>query len=345
MIPPTLPLLTPGEALQAFLQAQQVKQSELADRLGRSSQYITDIIKGKKAFDLELALELEGALPHFSADAWAQLALTYLREQQRQSGVLTRATVLNRQPVSVELIRHGWVEDDRDSVELERRLQHFWSHCDIACHFKSSTALATDQHALQAWSIQVYLLAQRQELPPYEPARMPQLIKDLQKILAVPGAVTKVADIVRSYGIAVVLLPHLPRCPVDGVAAYNAGHPYLGLSLRHGKLDQFWFTVFHELAHIEKQHDAVSIDVDVFKSGETNANEEEANRIARDNLIENEAYLKFLRLGKTDIASINRFAYLHNIHPSILLGRLKFEKQLTWKQYAREHVSVREYLF
>jgi len=51
-----------------------------------------------------------------------------------------------------------------------------------------------------------------------------------------------------------------------------------------------------------------------------------------------------LKLNRTDLASINRFAFRFYVHPSILLGRLKFEKKLNWNQHAREHVSVREYL-
>ena len=54
-------------------------------------------------------------------------------------------------------------------------------------------------------------------------------------------------------GIPLVVEPHLPQTYLDGAAfLLPAGRPVIGLTLRYDRLDNFWFVLFHELAHVVK---------------------------------------------------------------------------------------------
>src|SRR4030042_1351312 len=52
-------------------------------------------------------------------------------------------------------------------------------------------------------------------------------------------------------GIILAVEPHLPRTHLDGAAMLRSdGTPVVALTLRYDRLDNFWFTLSHELAHI-----------------------------------------------------------------------------------------------
>ncbi len=62
-----------------------------------------------------------------------------------------------------------------------------------------------------------------------------------------------VKDYLQSFGIHFVISQHLPKTYVDGaVFKSQDGKPVIVLSLRHDRVDNFWFTLFHELGHIVK---------------------------------------------------------------------------------------------
>ena len=58
-------------------------------------------------------------------------------------------------------------------------------------------------------------------------------------------------DAVREIGISVVTEKGLPGMSVDGASLHTtSAGPILALTLRYDRLDNFWFTLLHELGHI-----------------------------------------------------------------------------------------------
>src|SRR3546814_16852084 len=54
-----------------------------------------------------------------------------------------------------------------------------------------------------------------------------------------------------SAGVRVVVERHLPKTYLDGAAMLLDGKDaIIALTLRHDRLDNFWFVLFHELGHI-----------------------------------------------------------------------------------------------
>jgi HTH-type transcriptional regulator/antitoxin HigA len=129
-------------------------------------------------------------------------------------------------------------------------------------------------------------------------------------------------------GIHLVIERHLPQTHLDGAAMkLTSGAPVVGLTLRHDRLDNFWFTLFHELAHVALHLD--NGDVDVFFDDITKISkdrrEKEADELASDALIPKELWKAAKLKRNTPSANVLDFAEKLRISPAIPAGRVRFE--------------------
>jgi HTH-type transcriptional regulator/antitoxin HigA len=130
----------------------------------------------------------------------------------------------------------------------------------------------------------------------------------------------------RKFGIAVVIEEHLPRTKLDGGAMLSAnGKPVIGLTLRFDRIDNFWFTLAHELVHVWKHlNNPGDVFLDRLADKEsTEAIEKEANRYARDLLIPRSAWKTASLRQMPTKSGIAGFAAELGIHPAIVAGRIQ----------------------
>ena len=58
-------------------------------------------------------------------------------------------------------------------------------------------------------------------------------------------------ELIEGIGVPVVVEPRLAGTHLDGAAILDIdGSPVIGLTLRRDSIDNFWFTLLHELAHV-----------------------------------------------------------------------------------------------
>ena len=139
-------------------------------------------------------------------------------------------------------------------------------------------------------------------------------------------------EFLNKKGIHVVFLKHLPKTYLDGASFLSPkGNPVIGLTLRHDRIDNFWFTLMHELGHahlhLHGQSEAFFDDVDrVAKTKDRR--ELEANAYASQALIPSEAWAsnKATLLRRPTVEKTQRFAESLNIHSSIVAGRICWER-------------------
>ena len=105
------------------------------------------------------------------------------------------------------------------------------------------------------------------------------------------------------------------------------------MTIRQAYADRFWFTLFHEIAHI-LNGDVKQRFID-FENVE-NEMEERADKFARDFMIVNGEYREFLRINDFSLQSIKKFAKSQKVQPYIVIGRLKKEKKIDWNQFSGE---------
>ena len=194
------------------------------------------------------------------------------------------------------------------------------------------TDKAVNKNALLAWQARAIHLALQEKLPPYNREGLTEsFFRDLVKLSRFDEGPKLAREFLNDFGIHMIILAHLPQTYLDGASFMTPeGHPVVGLTLRYDRLDNFWFTMLHELAHIYLHlHDtALAFFDETERQPETDdPKEREANKFARDMLISPadwEANKDFL-LSSFSNESLLIFAHQMRIHPAIVAGRVRWE--------------------
>lgn len=120
-----------------------------------------------------------------------------------------------------------------------------------------------------------------------------------------------------------------PGTHLSGAARWlNPQKALIQLSLRHKSNDHFWFSFFHEAAHILK-HAKKQVYLDDVKSGNTDL-EEDADAFARNFLIPSKAYREFCQSGRFTTTTVRSFAKRMGIAPGIVVGRLQHDRLIAF---------------
>jgi HTH-type transcriptional regulator / antitoxin HigA len=118
---------------------------------------------------------------------------------------------------------------------------------------------------------------------------------------------------------------------LDGAAFLTpAGRPVVGMTLRHDRLDNFWFTLVHELAHVHlhlHNNDVAFFDDTEGNGGDGDPREIEANVWTRDRLIPADIWREEgpALLAATADAQAVDFAERIEISTAIVAGRIRWE--------------------
>ncbi|MDC5466705.1 ImmA/IrrE family metallo-endopeptidase [Acinetobacter baumannii] len=195
-------------------------------------------------------------------------------------------------------------------------------------HFNGNSP---NEYSLLAWQIQV--LRQAKEVN--KQIKIPKFTKDsswlseLARISLSPTGPLEAQAFLLSKGIILILEPHLPSTYLDGAAMLlpNTSIPVIGLTLRHDRLDNFWFVLFHELGHIflhlSAERTAI-VDEDIGTTSSSQI-ENEADNFALNNLIPEEQWDLCMCRFYMNEDTLNEDARKLNIHPSIIAGRIRKE--------------------
>jgi HTH-type transcriptional regulator/antitoxin HigA len=128
------------------------------------------------------------------------------------------------------------------------------------------------------------------------------------------------------YGITLIIESHFKKTFLDGAAMLDNGRPIVALTLRHDRIDNFWFALLHELAHVSKHLDeSKPVFIDDLDRPFQERIEEEADAMASEALIpganwEN-AKVRETHLPEDAIALADEIG----VHPAIVAGRLRHE--------------------
>ncbi len=193
-----------------------------------------------------------------------------------------------------------------------------------------------DAYALQAWCRQAMAVANRNRpSAEYVPGTVtPEALLGIARLSRSRNGPSRVASLLADLGIAFVTLPHLPRTYLDGAALQLAdGSPVVALTLRHDRIDNFWFCLLHELAHVARHMDydspAAFLDDQSLRRAPSpgeDPREAEADEWAEEALIPGEEWeAAVVRIRPTAINVIH-FAEEIGVHPAIVAGRVRFER-------------------
>jgi HTH-type transcriptional regulator/antitoxin HigA len=134
----------------------------------------------------------------------------------------------------------------------------------------------------------------------------------------------------RDKGIFIVIEPQLKGLKLDGAAFLSGGTPIVGLTLRNDRIDNFWHTLLHEVAHVYLHYLAglaAGFFDEELESEKTDDLEVEADQFASSTLIPPETWrLSPARISRS-AGPIEGFANQLGIHPAIVFGRVRKERK------------------
>ena len=189
------------------------------------------------------------------------------------------------------------------------------------------TNAKTDFGALEAWCAAVLLHAAEAKVPKKPKIeRGPEQARHLAKLSQHSDWPNRLERALAAQGIILVILDHLPGTYLDGAAICRGdGTPIIALTLRHNRLDNFWFTLLHEYAHVSLHLIGdITIILDDLDVNSSDGIEAEADKFARDALIPEEIWNTYSSPDMT-LEDVTSLAEEIGVHPAIVAGRWRWE--------------------
>lgn len=337
----------PGNTLKDTLEALNMNQVELAERINLTPKHINEIVKGKSAVTPETAIKLS-AVFGISATFWNNLQKKYDETCARlnlEENLEREQTILSRFTCYVELAKWGYVPKASSAKDKALNLHKFFgvSSLDLVANiqsvaFRQAKKKNLNKESLAAWLRCGELEAKKIEVKEFNRELLRNSIEQLRALTREgPKVFSKsLVEICSAFGAAVVFVPYFKNTHVCGAARWINDKPIIQLSLRGKHADIFWFTFFHELGHIFK-HGKKEQFVDLEKgfSRIDEEKEKEADEFAQSTLIPKNEYIKFKSnlANITSAKAIRAFAESINISPAIVAGRLSYDYR-NWKTWA-----------
>ena len=343
-------LSTPGEVLKEELEARGWTQKDLADIMGRPAQVISEIINGAKQITPDTAMELGAALgqpPEFWMRLEANYRLALAQDTHSNDAIARRARMYALAPVG-ELLRRQWLPS-RASAEPDLcrflGIAAIWDEPVVPASLRASIHRGPELGVITAWLRRVEWLASQQRVADYDPEGLIVALPDVAAMSVDPANVADLPARLAALGVHFVVVPHLSKTYLDGASMWVEGHPVVAVTIRYDRVDSFWFTVMHELAHIALGH------IETIPEGLDNGladdpREGAANRMASDLLIDPTVYERVVAATKASDSTYAAVAAAAGSlrHPGIFVGRLQHDGILGFERGRTHLAKVRVFL-
>lgn len=187
-----------------------------------------------------------------------------------------------------------------------------------------------NRDALNVWYARVIIKAREQLLENYFDRRTidNQWFHNLVSYTIHDNGPCQAVEFLRDSGIRVVFESQLEGTYLDGAALLlDKVYPVIAMTLRYDRLDNFWFVLFHELAHIilhlGVEFDCIFDDLDTHEEGI----EREADNYALNIAIPETVWKKSLVRFSPSKQTILNQARTLKVHSAIVAGRIRWESQ------------------
>jgi HTH-type transcriptional regulator/antitoxin HigA len=316
----------PIDAIVFRMEQQGLRQKDIADLLGGKNR-ASEVLSRKRPLTLTMIRALYERL---------DIPPALLIREPQPSYDIEELPKTDQVPASL-LVRRGWVESEAGIPHLIRRL---FAPAGSPIFLKHTLVFGanarTNRTNVRLWLARVREVADsRSHLAGRfkREALNEDLIRYVSKLSWMDKGPRLAKEFLEERGIALVLEPHLPSTHLDGAAMLGQnGAPVIGLTVREDRLDNFWFTLVHELVHAWKHlgrddHRAI-VDENIEKhSSDNDQIEREANTLAAEILIPRATWKRSAAFMSPSIETIRALAAKEQISPAIVAGRIRFERQ------------------
>ncbi|TGM31418.1 ImmA/IrrE family metallo-endopeptidase [Leptospira levettii] len=323
----------PIEAIRFRMEQKGLKNKDLIPFIGSKSK-VSEVLNGRRNLSQEMVKKLNQGLG---------IPLNVLMGTGPNEKKLPKVKLdWEKFPIS-EMFQKKWIPKSagfvKNSESIKNTLESFFSGTLKTNSFDPLFLRSTwgedkkaNPYAIKAWQWMVLKKASEEKLK--EKFQFQYITNDFRRDLAKLSYLNKGPILAKEYlnkiGIHLVVLEHLKQTYLDGAAMMSLdGRPVIAMTLRYDRLDNFWFVLFHELAHIalHLKQDAKKEYLEDFDHLGNDQDEAEANDWAAESLIPSDVWNLLHLTQRSSTEEILQFAKTLRIHPSILAGRIRRETQ------------------
>jgi len=323
------PVVTPLQAMEFRMEQQRLTRKDLEPYIGSQSK-VSEVLSGKRPLSLQMIRRLHEGL---GIPAQALLLPT---EDAGSDVIDEEAYTYEKFPLK-EMRQRGLLDSDakdKAKEQVQAFLQRI-AHLDVEpallrAPLHQSGARTMDTYALLIWRAVVVDKAHRN--PPLGIYRTgsitPTWLRDLAKLSRFERGPLLAQEYLSQHGICLVIEPPFKKTYLDGCAMLDGDRPIVGLTLRHDRIDNFWFALLHEMVHVQKhltpdcRFIADNLD-DKSRIGQKQ--EDEADAGATDALIPPELWAAAAVRDTHDAEDAKALASQAGVHPCIVAGRVRYE--------------------
>lgn len=297
---------------------------------------VSEVLSGKRKLTMPMARALH---EHLGIPAEV-----LLQDSSVKPGAALDGLEWNRFPLDA-MARLGWIPKARKAAghaeecvrDLIRRAGGL-RVAEAALYRRNDharTNAKSDPYALKAWCWQVLAVANGSKpRSAYEPGTITlEFLRELAR-LSWSGEGPRLArEFLAEHGVALVVVPHLPRTYLDGAALrLGDGTPVVGLTIRYDRLDNFWFCLMHELAHVARHLEGGESFIDDLslrdvEPGHQDPRELEADEWAEEALVPSDVWQASAARESPTPAAVLDLAKTLNVAPAIVAGRVRHERK------------------
>ncbi len=339
--------LTPGEFIRDRYESKGWTQADLAFVLGVTTATVNLIVNGRRNVSPSMAKAIGAALG-FDASTLVRLQATQDLSQAQEPNpmVSDRARVAGMYPLR-EMLKRGWI-DETDSPEtiIEPITKFFGvdSLDDVPhlSHAAKRTPVEKVPPAQLAWLFRVRQIAIEMPTPKYSKRRLQNAIDQMLGYRGNREEVRYVPELLHDAGVRYVIVEGLSGSKIDGACFWlDPDSPVIGMSMRFNRIDNFWFVLRHECAHVLHGHGkevaVVDLALDEITASDTNeervANSEASDFCVPRKKMESFYNRKFPFFSERDILA---FSTILKVHPGLVVGQL--QKRLGRYNFQRHHL-------
>ncbi|MDI4666579.1 HigA family addiction module antidote protein [Xanthobacter autotrophicus] len=325
----------PGEHLAEFIETRGMSQAEFARLAGMTPKLVSTIINGENRVSADSALRLE-RVTGMKDYIWTRLQSAWDLHQAREKERAKAAEWANwcREFPIKELVARGAIADaGRDAARQLSGLLAFLGIGSpaafpalvngLAVQHRQSRAFTTSDAHVVAWLLLGERKARAMDVAPYSEEAFRAAVQEIRTLTVKQPSEfePRMTRLCRDAGVALIFEKPIRKTCLFGSARWlDEHHAVIQMSLRMKSNDHFWWTFFHEAAHIILHRGQTFVDE---RGGDGDGAEEQANAWAEETLVGSLRFNTFKASRPRSAAEVTRFADEVGIHPGIVVGMLQ----------------------
>jgi HTH-type transcriptional regulator/antitoxin HigA len=322
------------EAIRFRMEQQNLSPRDLIPFIGSRSK-VSEVLSRKRPLTLSMIRALHNGLGIPAASLLQEQPLFEFAESELE---------WDRFPVD-EMISRGWVDEKTAQLSprseiLRRFFAPIGSPSEAVALYKQTRfvrcARAVDKYALTAWTARIKMRAMLS--PPVGEFKSGtvnlEFMREVVRLSTFDAGPKLAVEFLGRHGISVVVEGHLLRTYLDGSATIiGQRQPVIGLTLRHDRIDNFWYTLMHELSHVALHFSKGAVafydDLDVGDQGDER--EKAADEMASEAIVPKKEWRQSPARSLRTPEAAKHLADRLGIHPAIVAGYIRHH----WKSYRK----------